>query len=480
MKKNRFSIKSLLILAVMAAGAIGVSSCGDSKDDPYKWREEWNKGKDNPGGGNEDDPTTPTEKETPKPRFVWIDASGNFNDYANSEENIREACRKIAQTGFSDIVVDVRPTTGDILYSSTTGTALKRMDLWEGSSYLWKERTATFDYLKAFIDYGHEAGLKVHASFNTFVGGYLCPYGLGSEGMLFSDSSKKDWGTIVNTASGLVNTMDLLDDSVYYGAKFLNPSKSEVQDYVLTLLKDLAKYDLDGIILDRCRYSDDGLMADFSDESRAAFESFIGKSVANYPSDIMQPGTESLYSFTTIQKQWLAFRAKTIHDFIVKAEKAVHGVNSSVKFGAYVGAWYSDYYPSGVNWASPDYDPSKVYSWASSDYKDYGFADHLDELFIGAYASANAISGSSEWTVEGFCKLAGAKIKDAVPYYGGPDIGNADGWTGGGQATALKNAFNTCLDNSDGFFIFDLCHIKMYNYWSALESMFTEYLADFE
>lgn len=57
--------------------------------------------------------------------------------------------------------------------------------------------------------------------------------------------------------------MDLLDDETDYGAKFFNPANDDVQNFVLQLLVDLAKYDLDGIILDRCRYDDYGLESDF-------------------------------------------------------------------------------------------------------------------------------------------------------------------------------------------------------------------------
>lgn len=57
--------------------------------------------------------------------------------------------------------------------------------------------------------------------------------------------------------------MDLLDDETDYGTKFFNPANDDVQNFVLQLLADLAKYDLDGIILDRCRYDDYGLECDF-------------------------------------------------------------------------------------------------------------------------------------------------------------------------------------------------------------------------
>ena len=82
--------------------------------------------------------------------------------------------------------------------------------------------------------------------------------------------------------------MDLLDSETDYGAKFLNPANDEVQKFVLQIIADLAKYDLDGIILDRCRYSDYNLMSDFSDDSRKKFEQFIGSTI---PSNFISSGS---------------------------------------------------------------------------------------------------------------------------------------------------------------------------------------------
>ncbi|MCS2785925.1 hypothetical protein NXX22_26670 [Bacteroides thetaiotaomicron] len=66
----------------------------------------------------------------------------------------------------------------------------------------------------------------------------------------------------------------------------------------------------------------------------------------------------------------------------------------------YVGAWYSSYYTSGVNWASPKYDTSAYYpKWATADYKNYGYADHLDYIFLGAYASVVRfmVAANGQW-----------------------------------------------------------------------------------
>lgn len=432
----------------------------------------------------------PTEKPTPdpeataKPRYVWIDAAGNFEQYANSQDNIKADLAKVKEAGFTDVIVDVRPTTGDVLFKSTGADAVTKIDVWSSTGYVWAERTATWDYLQTFIDEGHKLGLKVNASINTFVGGYLCPYNLGSIGMLYRDDSKKKWATVLNTADGLVNSMDLQNDEVDYGAKFLNPANDEVQAYLLQILSDLAKYNLDGIILDRCRYDDHSLMSDFSEESRNKFERFVGESVENYPGDIMPAGTtDHLNSETKWYKQWLAFRAKTIHDFMVKARDKVKSVNQNIRFGAYVGAWYSTYYCSGVNWASPKYDPSlnaSNASWASADYKNYGYADHLDFIFLGAYAAADKIYGSGEWTMEGFCKQGRNLLQGDVPFSGGPDIGNGTGWTNGGQSAKIPDAIDACISNSDGFFVFDICHIRMYDYWSAFKQGIDAYLQSIE
>lgn len=97
------------------------------------------------------------------------------------------------------------------------------MDVWGNPGYSYYERTETWDYLQAFIEEARIQGLKVNASINTFVGGYLCPYNLGHDGVLFRDESKKGWASVANLADGLTNTMDLLDDETDYGAKFFNP-----------------------------------------------------------------------------------------------------------------------------------------------------------------------------------------------------------------------------------------------------------------
>ncbi len=467
----RLSISKIFCLLALCSALAGCNKAGSSTLPPFPWEDP-------------EDPE-PDPVVEGKGKYVWIDAGGNFSDYANNQEKIAQDVKRLKETGFTDLIVDVRPTNGTVLFNSTQGTPLKRIDAWVNGNYKWLDRTADFDYLQAFIDAARENGLCVNASINTLVGGYLCPYGLGEDGPIYTDSKMKSWASVVNTAAhGLVSSLDMKEyDSEDYGAKFFSPANPDAQAYALSLLEDLAKYDLDGIVLDRCRYDDYSLQSDFSEQSRAQFEDYIGKKIENWPTDVMKAGQSSFGStLTTIQKQWLSFRAKTIHDFVEKAEARVHAVNKDIRFGVYVGGWYSSYYYSGVNWASPKYDPkADGYRWADADYKNYGFADHLDFMFIGAYAGADSIYGSSEWTMQGFCKQAGELLKGDVLYCGGPDIGNATGFVDGGKGSLMPQIVDACMGSSTGgMFFFDLCHIKMFNYWDAIKSAFDEYSEDNE
>ena len=472
----KMKIRNFNCLFLTLALVCGTLAC-EKPDSGFIWRDEWQEPQPNPEPQPEPNPNPEPEPQpgnNGKPRFVWIDSAANFNDYANSESKIASDVKKIAETGFTHIVVDVRPTNTGVLFKSKTEAPLTKVDAWINGAYKWVKRTADFDYLQKFIDEGHKNGLKVYAAMNTFVGGCNCAYGLGQAGILYDGSVDKSWASVANTSEGLKNILDI-DDT---GGKFLSPANDRVQEYFLNLIAELATYNVDGIILDRCRFDDHGLQSDFSDAAREKFEAYLGKKVKNWPSDIFSPGQEKLgVVITPMQKSWLAFRAKTIHDFIEKVSAKVHSVNSNCQFGAYVGAWYSDYYISGVNWASPKYDPKAAgYKWASDDYKNYGCADHCDLMLIGAYAGASSIYGSTEWTMQGFCKLAANLFKGDVPYYGGPDVGNGSGFENGGQGALMPQIVDACINSADGLFIFDLIHIKMYDYWGDFKKAFDQYL----
>lgn len=421
-----------------------------------------------------------------KPRFIWIDAAANFPDFANSKENIKRDLALAKEAGFTDIVVDVRPTSGDVLFKTTHVDQVKWLGAWLPGGFSKVHRTADWDYLQAFIEIGHELELKVYAGINTFVGGNLTS--LGGNGMLYRDQSKKAWATTLleKGADGNPVYQNTLEQTNVYASKFFNPVHEDVQEFLCKLVEDLAAYkDLDGIILDRGRF--DELQSDFSDYTRKKFETFLGYPVEKYPDDIMAAGTVTGKLPNPLPKhfkKWLDFRAKTIHDFMEKAQTRAKAKNPDISFGVYVGGWYSSYYGVGVNWASPKYDTAKDFSaWASSDYKKYGYADLMDIILIGAYASPTSLTGSNEWTVEGFCRRAVDKIKGDAIVVGGPDIGNGawDPNSVGGASISVVNAaieqsVGAAINACDGYFLFDMIHLKNKDQWKYVKNGIDKYL----
>jgi uncharacterized lipoprotein YddW (UPF0748 family) len=460
MRKVTFILSALLLLATACT----------PEETGYKWREAWDNAQ--PGGGEDDTPGLP--EIVGKPRYVWVDAAANFSYYANDAAYIAEDCKRIAAMGFTDLVVDVRPTSGDVLFTSSVAPPCLKCAAWVNGKYRWVERTATFDYLAAFIEAGHAAGLRVNAGINTMVGGYHST--IGDVGMLYDHPERKSWGAVDNLAAGLTNTMDDAET----GPRFLDPSNADVQAFLLTMLGELAGYEgLDGIVLDRCRYDDYNLDAGYTDAAKAAFTTYLGDEPSAWP--VMPKGQTYVSSNpSTLQRNWLTFRCKVIHDFIALAAAKVHEVNKDVRFGVYVGAWFSDYYRSGVNWTSEKYDLKKnesTYKWVPTNYQKTGFADLLDFIFLGAYAGKDSIHGSTEWTMEGFAKLGAKRLCGVVPLAAGPDIGNATGFENGKQEALIPDIVSTMLASCDGgMFIFDLCHIRMFDYWDAFKTGIDAYL----
>ncbi len=427
---------------------------------------------DFPDNPNQADTTGGKDSPTAGKRcFIWVDCSANFPYFANSEDNIDLYMKKTADCGFTDVIVDIRPTNGDVLYKTEKCEQVHWMGAWYQGQYVKVDRTADFDYLQAFIDAGHKYGMKVYAGFNTFVGGHSS--GFGNVGVVFRDSKYAALATMLNRSSGIISIMK---DGL--NTKFFNPVHKDVQTYLIGLLEDLAAYGktgLDGIILDRGRFV--GFASDFSDYTKTAFEDYIGTTVQNWPSDVLPVGytTEAVPNpVPTYFLKWNEFRAKTIHDFMVDAREAVKAVSPDLDFGAYVGAWYSSYYPNGVNWASPRYNTALNYpSWASAKYSEYGYADHMDVLVVGAYASPGSVYGTTEWTMQGFCSLAMEKTKgDAGCLVGGPDIGNwdsSDKYTWDEENQAIVNSVKACADACNGYFLFDIIDLINHDQWDYVK-----------
>ena len=395
------------------------------------------------------------EKPSGKPRMVWIEVGANFRQYGNSEENIWADCQRLSDAGFTHLAVEVRPTSGDVLFKSEVAPALTRV--------------ADFDYLQAFIDAGHAAGLKVLAGVNMMVGGYRSE--AGERGMLYDHPERRNWAAVDLHKDGkLVNH---LDDGSTVGGRFMDPANPDVQDFLLEMLADLASYEgLDGIIMDRCRYDDYAMDAGYTEAGRLAFSEYLGRSPERWPV-FEEPGHIFLdHDPDELEVQWLTFRCQVIHDFVERCARTVHGVRPNLPLGVYVGAWFSEYYRSGVNWTHPSYplaQEESTYHWATPAYQATGVADLVDFLRLGTYCGADNLYGDTDKTIEGFARLGRKRLGPDVFFFAGPDLGNEPGFRDGNKDTLMPKILEVLDREADGAFFFDLCYIRAFNYWDAFK-----------
>ncbi|HBK29997.1 alpha amylase family protein [Limibacterium fermenti] len=410
------------------------------------------------------------QKSETKAKLMWVDATANIHRF-NNKDTIDFYLHKLNELGFTDVVVDIRPISGHVLYDSKYAPKLTE---WNGKSILY-----TFDYLGYFIEKAHKEGMRVQASMNTFVAGH----NYVNRGIIYEDN-KSDWASVVYPPSEDRKFIPITEEKQKYSA-MVNPVNEEFQEYILNLFAEVAeKYPkLDGIILDRVRY--DGFTADFSELSRQKFEEYIGKKLDKYPDDIYLWKKDTQGNFYPERGkyflQWVEWRSQVIHDFMVKARNKIKSVNPDLSFGDYTGAWYPTYFEVGVNFASKDYDPSKEYDWATPTYKNTGYAELIDLFTVGNYYTTITIEDyleknpavknetdmhaqSSLWyCVEGSCqnlrnimgenKFIGGILADQ--FYDNPE--------------GLTESIKMNLQESDGVMIFDIVHIIDKNLWDYVE-----------
>ncbi len=254
---------------------------------------------------------------------------------------------------------------------------------------------------------------------------------------------------------------------------FVNPSHPEARAYLLSIIRELANdYALDGIVLDRMRYS--SLRTDFSPLSRQQFEEYLGKKVENFPQDI--------YTYDAIPgrpivrgpyfKEWLEWRARNITRFVEEAREVVQRSRPGLALAAYVGSWYEEYFGVGVNWGAEDFVAG--YDWMTPTYPSTGYARKVDWLTTGCYYrtssrdDARQLGEDEERTVEAAAQLSLKAINDATFLYAGIQV--LDYY---GKPDEFRKALLAATQNSQGVMLFDLVYIEEYNWWNILSDLFS-------
>ncbi len=255
---------------------------------------------------------------------------------------------------------------------------------------------------------------------------------------------------------------------------FTNPSSPDVRGYELSIVNEIASnYEIDGIAFDRMRYS--SMSTDFGPLSRRQFETWLGKKLDRWPEDVYQidpmPGRPIMRG--TYFKEWLAWRAHTIKDWLQEAASLVHLRRPAARVGVYVGSWYPNYYSVGVNWASDAHRPE--YDWMTSNYHETGYASLLDYVATGCYypvatrEEARVQGVAEDATVQAAAEGSCRAVADASFVYAGLFLLDYKG-----KPEAFRKAVRSALDNSQGVMLFDLSYLEEFNWWNVLAETFTE------
>lgn len=253
---------------------------------------------------------------------------------------------------------------------------------------------------------------------------------------------------------------------------FVNPLQPVVRRRVLDIVRELVtNYDIDGIVLDRCRYAN--LNNDFSDLSRDAFARWLGKPIGRWPEDIYAfapiPGQHPIDG--PLYKPWLEFRAKVIRDLVADIARTARSIKPNITLGTYVGSWYPSYYEVGVNWGSEK--TSLRYSWFTENYPQTGYAEFFDWIATGCYFptatrdDARTAGISDHATVEAAAELSSQAVANGSFVYGGiyvPDYSR--------DPDRMIRALEAAGRQAQGWMIFDLVYINDFDWWPNLERAF--------
>ncbi len=403
-----------------------------------------------------------------KNNIMWLDLSGMWTRFTNPD-TVDYYMDRIVDCGFRTVIIDVRNTGSSVGYKSEIAPRL--LD-WKGVRI-----DPSYDYLDVVLRSAKSHGLVAYAAFNIFCESY--PHFVRGGGILRGDTLEWRSQNYV-PGKGIVPA----PENEGPGTAFCNPALRQVQEYEQSILLECAaRYPVDGILVDRCRY--DNITSDFSTESRRLFEEYAGIRLERFPEDIYEWVAQDNGSYARVEgpyfRKWLEWRASVIYNFFSDTRDKLKAIDPNVRFGAYTGAWYPSYYEVGVNWAGPEYDPSQHFDWATSEYRNYAIAPLLDLYTNGNYyknisledyyRSSGLVKNEtdSEWQsgdhlcVEGACRYSRMLLGDR-PFQGGMYVVDYDN-----DINEFKRAVEMNVRESDGVMVFELYHIIRTGWFEALK-----------
>lgn len=392
-------------------------------------------------------------KKEEKTKALWICCDANLGRLS-SRDSICYYLDKARETGFNQVVVDVKGAEGYVLYKSDFIPTLTR----DGDTFV-PERD--WDYLEYFISEAHKRNLSVMVSATAFAVGSPMQH----TGPVYENPSLKEYTCLEYTPQGMIK----IEDDPRKVSVFLNPVLPESQDYGLRTFREIfSRYKFDAFCLDYCRYPD--AQSDFSQASRTAFETYLGQSVERWPEDVFEYDSNGTVVPGKFYKDWWTFRGITIKNFIAKVRELRDELQPEVKLEYWAASWLHALNANGQNWASSKSDFYKDLPWASEDYNKAAFAELLDIFITGTYLE----------------KVWGMDDLESIEYglyRSNRDIAGACQLHGSICAPNHKDQFDDacylCLRETEGLMVFDLVHIVNHNLWDKIKAGIDRYESEF-
>lgn len=391
-----------------------------------------------------------------KPKYLWMCGEANLTRFA-TRDSITFYLEKAKEAGFNIVVADVRPIEGKTLYKSNISPEIRTID---GKTYV----NRTWDYLEYIVEEAHRLGLKVTASACVFPA--ASPW--WHRGLVYDNPMFDGRTCIEYHADGSRN--DIRDNPKKVAA-FLNPAREDNRAYALAVLREIVKnYDIDGLALDYCRYPD--AESDFSEDSRVAFEKYLGKKVKKFPDDIFTYNADGSRKPGKYYKEWWAFRAGVISDFIGSVREMIDKEKPGVELDYWAASWIHAIYGNGQNWASPRYNWGADYDFYSPEYQKAGFAPYLDNFIVGTYLERVYGADDNESVEYGLERAS--RIIDGDCHSIG-SIQSINHSADPADPHNLYNAVRCCLEHSEGLMVFDIVHVINHDQWKQIRNAIKDY-----
>jgi uncharacterized lipoprotein YddW (UPF0748 family) len=387
--------------------------------------------------------------------ILWVDFIANA-EYLASKENQITFMKHAKEAGVTTLVLDAKIPFGQVTYPSSIAKHVSSVK--DGRYHAWKNR----DFLEEMLQRGHQEGFTILANLDVFAEGESA----ADEGLAYE---KKDWQVQFyqfhqESKKGKIVPSERSGEY----AVWVNPILKEVEDYQLSIVKEVTeKYDVDGIVLDRCRYPN--VYGDFSDFSKDRFEAFIGEKLKNWPEDIISFSEEGELKRGSYFNRWAEWRAGNITEYVKKAKRIVKDKNSNLLFSIYVGSWHPLYYHEGVNWGSRTFTPN--YDWTTDTYPLTGYGDELDFIMTGCYypdvtkEEARASQKPADWySVEGGIEVSLRALNNQTPVIASLYLKNYEN-----NPEQFFRAMKMCKEKSNGLMLFDTSHFNSYQWWDLVK-----------